>query len=508
MIQQKERGYQLWLLGSDIVALISAYFGAILLRFYILGHLFARKGTPPLSEYLYTLFYVLVIWLVFFRFSGMYYPKLRGIREFFAVSRGVIFSILASMTAVFFFRPFHSQFTYSRAVLLIFALLVLVFVLVFRLLSRKLRYKILEKSKSLIRLVIVGRNKLGNRLAQEIERRHVGYEVVGFIDDNPASMPTSPTSVGGQETPIPLLGPINSLQNIIAEKGINEVWLALPNTPREKLMRLVEICLTTKVSWKMVPDFYEVMLDWVKIDSLDGIPLIGMKRSNITGFNALIKRVIDLVCATILLVLFGIPMLLITLLVKITSPGSVLYKQKRIGQDGKRFVFLKFRSMYPKVRPTAHKEYTEGWIKEEDKDKKQTVAAEPIPNAASQPPAPNDKKVYKMQKDQRITPMGRLLRKFSMDELPQLFNVFKGDMSLIGPRPPIAYEVDRYKEWHKRRLEARPGLTGLWQVSGRNLLSFEEMVKLDIYYIENWSIWMDLEILFKTIFVVIFGRAY
>jgi exopolysaccharide biosynthesis polyprenyl glycosylphosphotransferase len=352
--------------------------------------------------------------------------------------------------------------------------------------------------------VIVGKNKLGNRLAQEIQRRQIGYEVLGFVDDNPAPMP---------EVTLPVLGTVDNLKKLIGERGINEVWLALPNAPRERLMKLVEICLGTKVSWKMVPDFYEVMLDWVKVDSLDGIPLIGMKRSNIFGLNALIKRVIDLVCVTILLIVFGLPMLVITLLVKITSAGPVLYKQKRIGQDGKRFVFLKFRSMYPKVRPTAHKEFTAGWIKEEDQKTASESAltsapANPEPLPVQDKPAPPDKKIYKLQYDPRITPVGRMLRKFSLDELPQLFNVLSGDISLIGPRPPLAYEVERYKEWHKRRLEAKPGLTGLWQVSGRNLLSFEEMVKLDIYYIENWSLWLDLEILFKTIFVVLFGKTY
>ncbi len=287
MILQRERGYQLWLLGSDIFALVCAYGSALVLRFYIFAYLFARKGAPPFAEYLHTLPYMLVIWLVIFRFSGLYQPKLRGIREAFAIGRGILFSALASMALAFLFRPFtveSSGFAYSRAVLILFAVLVLIFVLLFRILGRKLRYKILEKSKSLTRLIIVGKNKLGNRLAQEVQKRHVGYEVVGFVDDNPAPKP---------ESAIPLLGSIEALKHLVIERGINEVWFAVPNAPREKLMRLVEICLATKISWKMVPDFYEVMLDWVKIDSLDGIPLIGMRRSNITGHNALIKRLID-----------------------------------------------------------------------------------------------------------------------------------------------------------------------------------------------------------------------
>jgi lipopolysaccharide/colanic/teichoic acid biosynthesis glycosyltransferase len=159
-------------------------------------------------------------------------------------------------------------------------------------------------------------------------------------------------------------------------------------------------------------------------------------------------------------------MLITTLLIKLTSKGPILFMQKRVGYNGKRFTFLKFRTMYEGINRTIHKDFTKQWIEGtvEQNDSEQ-------------------KTVYKIKADPRRTPIGKWLRKFSIDELPQFFNVLKGDMSLVGPRPSLAYEVEQYKEWHKRRLETKPGITGLWQVSGRNLLSFEEMVKLDIYYI-------------------------
>jgi exopolysaccharide biosynthesis polyprenyl glycosylphosphotransferase len=242
----------------------------------------------------------------------------------------------------------------------------------------------------------------------------------------------------------------------------------------------------------MVPELYGVMLDWVRVDSLGGIPLIGVKRSNIVGLNAVIKRGFDVVVSALLLLLLGGPMLLIALVISLTSSGPALFLQKRIGKDGRRFTFLKFRSMYHRSRRGLHERYATQWVRGEGQ-------------AA---PEEECKKVYKLTSDPRVTPVGRFLRKFSLDELPQLINVLRGDMSLVGPRPPLPYEMAEYKEWHRRRLEVRPGITGLWQVSGRNRLSFEQMVKLDIWYIENWSLWLDVKIIFKTVLVVLKGGGY
>lgn len=199
----------------------------------------------------------------------------------------------------------------------------------------------------------------------------------------------------------------------------------------------------------------------------------------------LLKRWMDIAGGTAAIVLTLPLMAIIAILIKATSPGPVLFRQQRVGQFGRRFTFLKFRSMRQASDPGIHRAYVE-----------QLIAG-----GAEQPA-----RVYKITNDARVTPVGRFLRKTSLDELPQLFNVLAGDMSLVGPRPPIPYEVDCYQAWHRRRLlDVKPGITGLWQVSGRSKVGFDDMVRMDLQYARKWSLWLDLKILLKTPRVVVFG---
>jgi exopolysaccharide biosynthesis polyprenyl glycosylphosphotransferase len=484
MIKRRERSYKVFLLVCDACAIAGGFFLSLLLRFNLLKDYLPQKEPVSLQAHLNIFPYILIIWLLVFQFSGLYSPALRGADEFLSLLKGVIISVLVSLSVAFF----HREFEYSRIVLVIFTIGVFILVVNFRVAGRWLWNLLISRSGGLRRLAIIGTNELGQTLATAVTTRPLGYELIGFIDDAPQIPTISPNQTN---PPYPLLGVVDQTESLISSRQIDEVWIALPGAPREKLQKLVETCLKTKIPWKMVPDMYEVMLDWVKIENMDGIPLIGMSRSNITGLNAVLKRGIDLLFSSIIIILTGPVMLIAAVLIKLTSPGPVLFKQKRIGYNGKRFVFLKFRTMYEGVNRSTHKEFTKKWIEG-------SVEAE---NGS-------DKPVYKIKDDARITTVGKWLRKLSIDELPQLFSVLAGDMSLIGPRPGLAYEVEHYKEWHKRRMEARPGVTGLWQVSGRNLLSFDEMVKLDIYYIENWSLTLDLKIILKTAWVVLSGRAY
>ena len=209
--------------------------------------------------------------------------------------------------------------------------------------------------------------------------------------------------------------------------------------------------------------------------------------------NKFFKRVIDITVSLIALIFFIPIMIPVTLLVKLTSPGPILFKQKRVGYRGKQFTFYKFRTMYSNNDTSSHKEFMKQHIHGNNEE---------INNGGKDDP------LYKMKNDSRITPMGRILRRTSIDELPQIWNVLKGEMSLVGPRPPIPYEVQEYQNWHYRRVtEVKPGITGLWQVSGRNRTTFDEMVRLDIHYSENWSVLMDLKILFKTVKAVFMAEG-
>ena len=201
----------------------------------------------------------------------------------------------------------------------------------------------------------------------------------------------------------------------------------------------------------------------------------------------------DIIGALAGIIIFSPVMLIISILIKITSCGPILFRQKRLGFLGKKFTFLKFRSMYTDCSEDRHKEYVTRLIKNCVETDSQNSTCKPT---------------YKMNDDPRITPFGLFLRKSSLDELPQLFNVLKGEMSLVGPRPPIPYEVEKYENWHFRRvLEVKPGITGLWQVEGRSTTTFDEMVRLDIAYVNKFSLWLDLKILFKTIWVVFSGKG-
>jgi exopolysaccharide biosynthesis polyprenyl glycosylphosphotransferase len=211
------------------------------------------------------------------------------------------------------------------------------------------------------------------------------------------------------------------------------------------------------------------------------------------GFQIALKRGMDIRGSLVGLILFSPLMLVTAIAIKITSPGPIIFKQSRLGMKGARFPFYKFRSMHWNVDDRIHREYVTNLIKGEP---------EKINQGAEETP------LFKMKSDPRVTRFGKIIRKTSIDELPQFFNVLKGEMSLVGPRPPLTYEVEKYEPWHLRRiLDVKPGITGLWQVSGRSTISFNEMIRLDLRYAQNWSLWLDLKILLKTVRALIPSRS-
>jgi exopolysaccharide biosynthesis polyprenyl glycosylphosphotransferase len=211
--------------------------------------------------------------------------------------------------------------------------------------------------------------------------------------------------------------------------------------------------------------------------------MVTLFRSPLSGAARFVKRSSDLVITLAALIVLAPLWLLIALLIKLDSRGPIFYKQERVGMDGRVFLFYKFRSMRAGSDDVRHREFQEKYIKGEP-DSNLGDAARPA---------------YKLRADERVTRLGKALRKTSLDELPQLFNVLRGDMSVVGPRPPIPYEVESYELWHRKRLDMKPGITGLWQVSGRNRLTFDEMVRMDLYYIENWSLLLDLKVILQTL---------
>jgi exopolysaccharide biosynthesis polyprenyl glycosylphosphotransferase len=246
------------------------------------------------------------------------------------------------------------------------------------------------------------------------------------------------------------------------------------------------------VEFRIAPSLFNFLPRNTEVDQIGALPMITLFRSPLSGIARILKRTSDLMIASVATLVLSPFWLLIAVLVKLDSRGPIFYKQERVGMDGRVFLFYKFRTMHPNADDATHREFQRHYI-----------AGETEAQLVS-----DGRPVYKLQTDPRITRVGRSLRRLSLDELPQLLNVLRGDMSIVGPRPPIPYEVEAYELWHRKRLDMKPGMTGLWQVSGRNRLPFDEMVRLDLFYIENWSLLLDLKIILKTLPVMLRGDAY
>jgi len=259
------------------------------------------------------------------------------------------------------------------------------------------------------------------------------------------------------------------------------VMIALPPTEHNAVAQVIATCRERGIPFMFVPDLFEMALDRVRINEVAGLALIEVKDARISGWNYAIKRAMDVVIATTVLTLAAPLMLLIAIAIKLDSPGPILFGQERVGKNGRRFTLYKFRSM----------------CKDAEEKKKELLAAA----------SPKDGLLFKLKDDPRVTRVGRILRRTSLDELPQFFNVLIGEMSVVGPRPQVPSEVAAYEDWHYQRLMVTPGLTGLWQVNGRSNLTFDEMVKLDLYYAEHWSPWLDIKLILRTIPAVLLGRG-
>ncbi len=322
------------------------------------------------------------------------------------------------------------------------------------------------------RLLVIGSGRTGKLIMQHLAAAPgLGFRIIGFIGEDPAQ---------GDFGRFKLLGMLADADRVIRAYRIGEVIIALPSAAERQLARAISVCERTGVTFRLVPDMNSLSLARVDLETVEGIPMFTLRRVAASRWQRVVKRLLDIAVAGIIL-LIGLPLwLLLALLIRLDSRGPVIFSQTRIGQGGRPFTSYKFRSMFVG-----------------SDTKRPDLAAE---NRAG-------RGLFKLKNDPRCTRIGRWLRRLSLDEIPQLWNVLRGDISLVGPRPPLPDEVAQYEEWEKRRLDVPPGLTGLWQVRGRSNITFDEMVLMDLYYAENWSLRLDGEILLKTLPVVIFRRG-
>jgi exopolysaccharide biosynthesis polyprenyl glycosylphosphotransferase len=315
------------------------------------------------------------------------------------------------------------------------------------------------------RAIVVGANPLGRQVAQELGGR---FNVVGYVDNG---------SDLDDWSELPLLGPIADLPRLVSERLVDELVIALTPDRREQVSSVIARGFDRPVNVMLVPELSDILPDTFDLHQIGGRRYIGF--SPVAKVNWL-KRVIDVALTTAGLLVIWPAILAIAIAIKLDSPGPVLYRQERVGKHGRHFQLYKFRSMYLDA----------------DARRADLIAL----NEATGP-------LFKIRHDPRVTRVGAFLRRTSLDELPQLWNVLRGDMSLVGPRPALPSEVDRYEEWQLGRLRGVPGMTGLWQVSGRSEVSFHDMVRLDLHYLRNWSLSLDLEILWKTLPAVLSNRG-
>lgn len=388
---------------------------------------------------------------------------------------GLITAMAGVVLAAYFLGFFPSRLTFLYA-----WIAALIFLIAKRGMLRHARKWLWERGIGVDRVLVVGSGSAGQRVMQAmLGQPSLGCKLVGFVDDGSEDRVTVATETGVAQAV--RLGSPEEVGELVGIQGIDEVIIALPAAEAERVFRIVDSCRERDVTFKVVPDLYQLSFDRVDLAEIAGVPLIGFKGPSISGWNYGVKRIIDIGIASVILAIGLVPMAIVAVAIRRDSPGPILLRQPRIGRNGIEFEVIKFRTM---VADAAEQR------------------AELMRQAEC-----IDPRLFKLTDDPRRTKVGRVLRRWSLDELPQFWHVLTGDMSVVGPRPQLPEEVAAYEDWHRQRLLVTPGLTGLWQVNGRSNLTFDEMVRLDLYYAEHWSPWLDTKVMLRTIPAVLTGRG-
>jgi exopolysaccharide biosynthesis polyprenyl glycosylphosphotransferase len=450
---------------------------AAVLAYWVRYRLQLFRAVDPASDVPYAVYlpfvglFTLLLILVY-RQQGAYRLRrqISWFDEFYAIVNGTATGTIIMIVFIFLYRAAF----YSRAIFIYAGIFVILLLGLSRLIKVSLLRFLRRRGIGSERVLIVGAGEVARAVMRAVVANpECGFNIIGFLDDNPVK---GETDIGRFKA----LGSLANLADVLREQAIDEVIITLPWQYHRKIVSIMTHCERENIRARIVPDLFQMTISRMHVEDIAGVPMIGIKEVSISGLNQVVKRSLDLVCAGLVLVVGAPLMAFIALSIKLESPGPVLFQQERVGRNGRRFTVYKFRSMIEGAE-------------------EQQAALQSL-NEAEGP-------LFKIKDDPRMTYVGRWLRKLSLDELPQFYNVLRGEMSLIGPRPPLPAEVKQYQEWHKRRLEVAPGITGLSQISGRSELSFDETALLDIYYIENWSLALDTKIILQTIPKVIFGNG-
>lgn len=449
----------------DIFITIISFFIAYWLRdFFFVYHYGNLQG---MNMYIWMLVVVIPVWSILLTSFKVYDIKLnRNIQKTVTVIFRLIPAVIIGDLIVAALFYFTGRVEISRLFFAVFAIINLLMLWLDKIIVQ-LIWSIITKSESSLQQVLVVGTGDRNDFTEYVNKNpQLMINIVGYIQIGDIPMPEYKK----------ILGTINNLIDVLKYNVIDEVVFNVPTEYISNIEDLIYQCESMGVDVRMVMQLYNMKVSKTEIDMLGNIPMIAFHTVNFSPFQSFLKRFIDILGAIIGLIITGIAFIFIGPIIKLDSEGPILFGQYRIGRNGRKFKFYKFRSMY----------------KDAEERKKALMAKNEMQGF-----------MFKMTDDPRITKVGNFLRKTSLDELPQFWNILKGDMSLVGTRPPTTDEVVKYDTHHWKRLSIKPGLTGMWQVSGRSdITDFDEVVRLDVEYIDNWSIWLDIKIIFQTVLVV------
>jgi exopolysaccharide biosynthesis polyprenyl glycosylphosphotransferase len=464
MLKERETVLRRFLLFVDSVVIAVAFFLAFLLK----GML--HEPGEPLKKYIITLVLAIPFWCLTLYANGIYLSmRTRSYLEIlWAIIKSAALTFLATATAIFFLKNSQT----SRLFFILFAVFSFGFILLEKTALFMSAHYVRRQGLNTRRILVVGTGKRAQEFVKKVDAHpEWGFEILGAIDDEPGR---GIHLVGRLE----VVGTLEDIPRIFHKDAIDEVVFVVPRSRLNSLQDAIHRCETEGVVVTVAVDLFDTLLAKSSVTELDGLPLLHFKTTHAREWELLVKRLFDFAASGLGILVLSPFFLIMAVLIKATSRGPIFFKQSRLGLHGRRFTLYKFRTM----RMGAH-----------------DVLSDVTDLAAMTTPEFRDKKTS------WITPVGKFMRKFSLDELPQLFNVFVGHMSIVGPRPTVPDEVDKYKAWQRRRFSMKPGITCLWQVNGRNNIGFEDWMKLDLEYLDSWSLWLDAKILLKTVPVVLFG---
>ena len=413
----------------------------------------------------------LLIWAFFLWYFGVYDE--RRMHSFFLEVKSLLFAVTVATIVFGSFLFFFKVDFFSRLIAVYFYAINLGLLINLRWVVRLVLRTVLADWEAQRPVLVIGTGDIAREIIRLLRERHWMFlDPLGVVALNPTDRP--------EDESIPLLGTVGNLPQLVDTHRVEEVIIALSVEEHEQMVAAVEQLAALPVRVRIVPDLLELVTARAQVEDLNGIPLIGIRDPAITGLDRMVKRVFDLVLATVAVILLAPLMAVVALATRFDSPGPIIFKQRRVGENGRHFMMYKFRTMVADAERQIEEKIAQGAGLDE---------------------------VYKPRHDARVTRVGRILRRTSLDELPNLFNVLKGEMSLVGPRPELPWMVERYEPWQRKRLAVAPGMTGWWQIHGRSDLPLHHNVQYDLYYIQNYSPLLDLIILWRTIWIVLRGKG-